>query len=137
MASKLTPELIEKAKLAKSAEEIFSLAKENGVELTAESANAYFAQLHKTGELNDDELDSVSGGEKCGTIYNNGRPVVTISNSCVHWRCENCHNAVLKKTGGAYDECVTCGAKHACRDCEHARYEDALLQCFCEERRYN
>ena len=137
MASKLTPELLEKAKLAKSAEELIALAKENGVELTAESANAYFAQLHKTGELPDDELDSVAGGEKCGTIYNNGRPVVTISNSCVYWRCENCHNAVLKKTGGAYDVCVRCGARHTCRDCEHARYEDALLQCFCEERRYN
>ena len=137
MASKLTPELIERAKLAKSAEEIFSLAKENGAELSAESAKAYFAQLHKTGELNDDELDSVSGGEKCGTIYNNGRPVVTMSNSCEHWRCENCHIAVLKKTENDYDICVRCGAIHNCRYCEHARYEDALLQCFCEERRYN
>ena len=42
MENKFTPELIEKAKSAKSPEELFALAKENGVELTEESAAAYF-----------------------------------------------------------------------------------------------
>ena len=62
MASKLTPELLEKAKQAKSPEELLILAKENGEELTEDSAKAYFDQLHKTGELTDDELDNVAGG---------------------------------------------------------------------------
>ena len=56
MDNKFTPELIEKAKEAKTSDELMSLAKENGVELTGEDANTYFEQLNpKTGELSDDE----------------------------------------------------------------------------------
>ncbi len=63
-------ELIAKAKHAKKPEELLALAKENGVELTEESAKAYFNQLNpKTGELADDELDNVAGG---GCQKNNG-----------------------------------------------------------------
>ena len=59
----MNTELIAKAKHAKSPEELMALAKENGVELTEESAQAYFNQLNpKTGELADDELDNVAGG---------------------------------------------------------------------------
>ena len=58
-----TPELVEKAKAAQTAEELLSLAKATGVEMTAAEAAAYFAQLNpKTGELSDDDLDAVSGG---------------------------------------------------------------------------
>ena len=65
MENKFTPELIEKAKSAKTPEELMALAKENGMELTEESAKAYFDRLHpQTGELSDSELDNVSGG--CG-----------------------------------------------------------------------
>ena len=54
MENKFTPELIEKAKSAKTPEELMALAKENGVELTEESAAAYFDRLNpKTGELSD------------------------------------------------------------------------------------
>ena len=60
MENKFTPELIEKAKSAKTPEELMALAKENGVELTEESAKAYFEQLNpKTGELADEELNNV------------------------------------------------------------------------------
>lgn len=63
----LTHEMIEKAKTAKTAEELMALAKENGVELTDEEATAYFTQLNPTtGELADDELDNVAGGG-CGS----------------------------------------------------------------------
>ena len=55
-------ELIEKAKTAKSAEELLEMAKAEGMELTAEEAEKHFCELHKTGELSDEELDSVSGG---------------------------------------------------------------------------
>jgi len=59
----LTPEMIEKAKAAKTAEELLELAKANGMEITADEAATYFAQLNpKSGELNDDDLDLVSGG---------------------------------------------------------------------------
>ena len=41
----MNEEMIAKAKEAKSVEELITLAKENGVELTEEDAKAYFAQL--------------------------------------------------------------------------------------------
>ena len=59
----LNHEMIEKAKAAKSADELFEIAKESGVEMTADEAKTYFAQLNpKSGELDDDELDNVAGG---------------------------------------------------------------------------
>lgn len=57
-----TKELLEKAKTAKTAEELLAMAKAEKIEMTAEEAARYFAELHKTGELSDDELDNVSGG---------------------------------------------------------------------------
>lgn len=63
MESKIRPELLEKAKQAKSAEELLTLAKENDIELTEENAKAYFEQLNPLkGELSDAELDNIAGG---------------------------------------------------------------------------
>lgn len=68
----MKPELIEKAKTAKTAEELFELANANGVEITVDDAKTYFAQLNpKCGELADDELDNVSGGG-CSSTDNEG-----------------------------------------------------------------
>ena len=61
---KYSKELIEKAKTAKTAEELLAMAKAENIEMTAEEAAKYFAELHKTGELSDEELDNVAGG--CG-----------------------------------------------------------------------
>ena len=61
----LTPELIAKAKAAKSAEELLELAKANDVELTAEEAKICFEQLHTSGAVSDDELEAVVGGGIC------------------------------------------------------------------------
>lgn len=58
----LTPELIAKAKAAKSPEELFELAKENNVEITEEEAKTYFEQLHTNAAVSDDELEAVAGG---------------------------------------------------------------------------
>ena len=65
----LTPEMIDKAKAAKSAEELLEIAKANGVELTAEEAKTYFEQLKANSAVSDDELDIVAGGSEggCGT----------------------------------------------------------------------
>ena len=57
-----TKELLEKAKTAQTAEELAAMAKEAGVALTREEAEKYFADLRKTGELSDEELDNVAGG---------------------------------------------------------------------------
>ena len=63
----LKPEIIEKAKVAKTAEELLEIAKANNVEMTADEAKTYFAQLNpKSGEI-DDDLDAVAGGVgSCG-----------------------------------------------------------------------
>jgi len=56
-------EAIAKAKQAKSVEELLTLSKESGFEMTTEQAQDIFAQLNpKSGELADDELDNVAGG---------------------------------------------------------------------------
>lgn len=62
---KLTKELIEKAKQAKTVDELQEFAKAENIELSAEEAIKAFAELHKTGELSDDELGNVAGG--CGS----------------------------------------------------------------------
>ena len=46
MENKLTTELIEKARSAKTPEELMNLAAENGFALTEEEAKAYFSKLH-------------------------------------------------------------------------------------------
>ena len=58
----ITKELLEKAKTAKTAEELLAMAKAEKVELTEEEAAKAFAELNKTGELSDEELDNVAGG---------------------------------------------------------------------------
>ena len=60
-----TPNLIAKAKVAKSTEELLTLAKANNVELTEDEAKTYFEQLNANGAVADDELDVVAGGG-CG-----------------------------------------------------------------------
>ena len=64
----LTKEMINKAKSAKTAEELLKLAKAEGVEMTAEEAKKALAELNKAGELTDEELDNVSGGG-CDSKY--------------------------------------------------------------------
>ena len=100
-------ELFEKAKEAKSAEELIVLAKENGAELTEEEAADYFTQLHQSGELSDEELDHVSGG---GCHNKDGRLIVSEFYSCEH--------AVYTKIN--YSSCVTC---------KYSSYEKGLRLC--------
>ena len=115
MENKLTPELLEKAKLAKSAEELIALAKENGAELTAEEANTYFAQLNpKMGELNDDELDQVAGG--CGTPTHNGHPIVDRNGTCECWKSDNTKEEI------PYGGC--------CKQCWYMAWDDDIEYCW-------
>ena len=59
----LAEEMIEKAKEAKTVEELLLLAKENKLDLTEERASLYFEKINpKFGQLEDEELDNVSGG---------------------------------------------------------------------------
>lgn len=54
--------LFEKFGKAGSVEELMTLAENEGVKLERAEGEKYFNALRKSGELGDDELDSVSGG---------------------------------------------------------------------------
>ena len=92
----LTPELIEKAKAAKSAEELLEIAKANDVEMSADEAKTYFFQLNpKSGELDDDDLEAAAGGGACEE--NGGNPdvgkAIRITDGTV---CKNCGGSTGK-----------------------------------------
>ena len=106
-----TPEMIEKAKAAKSAEELLEVAKAGGVEMTADEAATYFAQLNpQSGELDDDALDGVAGGGCAENKQNKANEKEAIKSvTCPHcgkvgdffvhmevvdgyvWACRTCH----------------------------------------------
>ena len=71
---KFSNEMIEKAKTAKSAEELLELAKAENINFTAEEAAKAFAELNKTGELSDEELDNVAGGGRFGCAERSRNP---------------------------------------------------------------
>ena len=54
-------EMIEKAKGAESAKELFELAKAEGIDITEDEARKYFEQINLPA-LDDELLDMVSGG---------------------------------------------------------------------------
>jgi len=111
----LTSEMIEKAKAAKSAEELIALAKDNGVEMTADEAATYFAQLNpKSGELDDDDLDAVAGGA-CADSNDNANPAVGVGDTVQVTSgetCSSCGNNIgivsKKCRGGYYIKCKEC-----------------------------
>ena len=118
-------ELIAKAKQAKTPEELMSLAKENGIEMTEESAKAYFEQLHpKTGELTDDELDNIAGG---GCHTKDGRLVVSAMNYCEEWRCKD--DGSMSYLNVLFVECNTCHCQAFCHSCSYCTYEKGLWLC--------
>ena len=59
----VTPEMLAKAKAAASADELLTLAKAAGLDLTAQEAQTYFKVLHgeKCEGLNEADLDKVAG----------------------------------------------------------------------------
>ena len=63
MAMEFSKEQIEKAAACKSVAELRELAKSEGIELTNDEAETYFAELNNV-RVSDAELDEVAGG-KC------------------------------------------------------------------------
>jgi len=126
-------ELLLKVKTVKSTEELIVLAKENGIEMTEESAQAYFEQLNKKGELADDELDNVAGGG-CYEIGGD-RLVVTTINSCGRWRCEDCGGKNQSKgyPETPYHRCKEDGpithSSLTCGCCKYCSYEKGIWYC--------
>ena len=86
-------ELIEKAKTAKSAEELIEMAKAENIELSAEQAAKALAQLNRNGELSDEELDNVAGG--CGS---GDEPLFAVG-QWVYVRATNAAALILENLG--------------------------------------
>ena len=121
----MNKELLEKAKRAKNAEELIALAKENGMEMTEESANAYLDLLHsKNGAHADDELDNVSGG----ACHKDGKKVVTVCDRCCHFKCKKCGNQ-RTIVGGWIEYCNNCGKTVCCNNCYYCSYTKGLWLC--------
>lgn len=128
--------LIKQAREAKSAQELAELAKQNGIEMSEESAQSYFALLnreHKSGELADEELENVSGGG----CRKGGRLVVSALHVCDDWKCAVCGGNAQHHN--VPDEDVLFGAKHRCIEgaavtricgkCTYCSYEKGLWLC--------
>ena len=61
--TKITKEMVEKALKCETADQLVALAKDNGVTLTKEEAEAYLAELENL-ELDSADLDKVAGGSR-------------------------------------------------------------------------
>ena len=59
--TKITKDMIERARQCNTADELIALAESEGFELTKEEAEAYLAELDNI-ELDNIELDKVAGG---------------------------------------------------------------------------
>ena len=136
-------EMIEKAKAAKSAEELLELAKASNVELTADEAKTYFAQLGpKSGELDDDDLDNVAGGA-CGNNGSDGvwgREIKGSADCLVScWVCGKCGSISLDVTWQAHalphnifhniNYCGACGKRAWCQSCKYFKTIDGKNWC--------
>ena len=65
-------QLFQNFRNAKSPEDMLTIAKENGIELTEDNAKYYFETYFSSGALSDDELENVSGG---GCKDNEAKPI--------------------------------------------------------------
>lgn len=112
----MNEQLIQKAKTAKTAEELMEMAKEAGYPLTEEQAAQAFEKLHtQVGEISDLELNGVSGGG-CGgggtrvTGLRMGETCPRCGNDCWVYSVD----AQMTAASQVYSvfSCAVCEAKH-------------------------
>lgn len=113
-------DLIKKIKGCKTVEDLKTISKEIGYDLTDDEAKVYFDKYFKSGELTDEELSNVNGGcakWRNGKAYSGVSPhllIVTWGNSCRLWEgparkgikgtCFTCDN-IDKAPGSAASYC--------------------------------
>ena len=107
--------------------------KAHGCEATEQELEEFMKNGGKSGELSDDELDDVAAGRKCGTVYKDGRPVVTVCNGCEHYRCGNCKKPDAYAVG---KWCRYCMTPRSCNTCNFCEYTGGLWICN-NPKRYN
>ena len=113
----LTPELVEKAKAAKSPEELLALAKANSIEITEEEAKTYFAQLGANGIVSDEELDIVAGG-LLGCPGDEGEDADADKNakSTDSKACPKCGATTTIPVSSMMRQCIECGLRFKSTD---------------------
>jgi len=113
---KLTAMQIAESKKCKTPEEVVEKAKERGIEITLEEAKEVLAAPAIV-ELDEDELDTVSGGTGCDTEY---LPSV----SCGY--CSNTANYSFTTPGGTIHKylCSNCGCYTVYEGKKYVNYYD-------------
>ncbi len=109
-------EVLKKVKKAGSVGELISIASKNGVTLTQEDAEDYFASFRKSGELDDDDLDSVSGGACHMKIDGSEYTVVSSGLKCFTGMYKK---ADLSKEVGARADWGVFSSPGCCGKCEY------------------
>ena len=71
--NEITKEMLAKAMQCRTAEELMSLAKSEGMEVTKEEAEAYLAEIYDV-ELEEEELEKVAGGYNICENYGKACP---------------------------------------------------------------
>ncbi len=118
----MTNEMMQKVMECKSAEELLALAKENGMDMTAEEAAEKYAELHNEGELSDDELDSAAGGG-CGEAEPKKGETWIIKTKYSKYYCPSCNCNTVIYNGESYCQfaalentvnltCTQCGTSY-------------------------
>lgn len=131
----MNEKLLQKAKTAESAEELAALAKEAGVELTAEEAQEHFARLHQTGELSDEELDNVAGGGCQTKVGGKNHTVVTSGVRCFTGGFEDVYDSegrIKPGSGPRSDAWLLFTSKGCCGRCVHLRLNKGIGYCELE-----
>jgi len=64
---KITKEMLDRAAMCQTADELIALAKTEGMEITKDEAEAYLDELHNI-ELDQEKLEKVAGGMKIAVI---------------------------------------------------------------------
>ncbi|MBR5672060.1 MAG: hypothetical protein IKX02_01295 [Spirochaetales bacterium] len=76
--TKITKEMLEKAALCQTSDELIVLAKTEGIEITKAEAEAYLAELQNM-ELDQETLEKVAGGLKVVTEKKTSvKPILSI-----------------------------------------------------------
>ena len=132
----LRSEYIEAAENGK----IEEFLKAHGCEATLSEFDEFMMNSsEKSGELDDDELDNVAAGRKCGTVYKDNRPVVAIINKCHRFKSKHCKSDDSSLTYEILDafeggRCSVCWASAACGNCIYCKYKGGLWICYNDER---
>lgn len=130
----LKSELVEKAKKAKSKEELIALAKENSIPLADGEAEYYMALLKDSsihGEVGDDELNDVSGGCKGSNEIYKSYTIVSSGKKCFTGQWEDGYkhprpgNENLKSIWSMWSSDGCCGT------CSHLSFDGLVGYCGC------